>query len=301
MPCPGIRKKGVVILAEEGRSTLSRRDISLAFHEILSDIPDIYRRAEPLRKTFLNIILSHRIAYAENILHPDLWIVYPFYVSLIKHLYPRRDITILDWGGLYGHVTALLKEAGYENTRNYLLNIPSRYDLFRETFKFKTLYGKNPNHLDLPDHSHDIVISSGVLEHVREDGMGDERVILQEIRRILKPGGTFWIWYLPSKYSPSEALNRLTRRWHHTWLPGKREIISLLRQAGFQILFLSRHGFLPGTLKRGISPPLSPALMFKIDTRFATFPGLSFFAANFFIMAMKPGPHSSGESQTPAI
>jgi multiple sugar transport system substrate-binding protein len=101
-------------LAEEGRSTLSHRDISLAFHEILSDISDIYRRAEPLRKAFLDIILSHRIAYAENILYPDLWIVYPFYVSLIKHLYPRRDITILDWGGLYGHVTALLKEAGYE-------------------------------------------------------------------------------------------------------------------------------------------------------------------------------------------
>ena len=192
-----------------------------------------------------------------------------------------------------------MKKAGYGNACNYLLNIPSRYDLFRKAFQLKTIYGKNPNHLDLPDHSHELVVSSGVLEHVREDGKGDERRILREIHRVLKPGGTFWIWYLPSKYSLSEALSRLTRRWHHSRLFEKHQIISLLRQAGFEVLFLNRHGFLPGTLKRGVSPLLSSPLTFKMDTRFAALPGLSFFAANFFIIAVKPGLDSYEPLQGP--
>ena len=283
----------------KNRLTPTKKSILSASYKNLANTPSISRHAEPLRKAFLDIISTHQLAYTENIHHPDLWLVYPFYVSLIRHLYPHRDIAILDWGGLYGHVTALLKEAGYSNTCNYLLNIPSHYDLFRKAFQLKTLYGKNPNHLDLPDHSHELVISSGVLEHVREDGKGDERCILREIHRVLKPGGTFWIWYLPSKYSLSEALSKLTRRWHHSWLFEKREIISLLRQTGFEVLFLNRHGFLPGTLKRLLSPIFPPALMFKMDTRLATFPGLSFFAANFFIIAVKPGLDSYEPLQEP--
>ena len=75
----------------------------------------------------------------------------------------------------------------------------------------------------------------------------------------------------------------------------------MLRQAGFQILFLNRHGFLPGTLKRLLSPILSPPLMFKIDARLAAFPGLSFFAANFFIIAVKHGSNTSERLQNPEI
>jgi len=279
-------------LTVKNRSPLTIKDVLSAFYETLASIPAIYRQSGPLRKAFLDIISSHRIAYTDNIRHPDLWIIYPFYVSLIKRLYPSINTAILDWGGLYGHVTALLKEAGYDNICNYLLNIPRRYDLFQKAFQLKTVYGENPNHLNLPDHSYELVISSGVLEHVREDGIGDERRNLREIHRILTPGGTFWIWYLPSKYSLPEALSRLTGRWHHTRLFEKRQITTLLQQAGFQILFLSRHGFLPGTLKRLLSPIFPPALMFKMDTRFAAFPGLSLFAANFFIIALKPNPDS---------
>ncbi|RTZ92957.1 MAG: hypothetical protein DSY91_02865 [Deltaproteobacteria bacterium] len=237
----------------------------------------------------MKIIAAHHVAYADNIRHPDLWIAYPFFTALIKKLYPLRETSILDWGGLYGHVTVLLRKAGFENVHNYLLHYPPPYDLFRESFQIETLLGKDPNHIDVASASYDIVISSGVLEHVREDGIGDDTLILKDIHRVLKPGGTLWIWYLPSKYSASEAVNRLTGRWHHTFLYTRQKITSLLEKNGFQTLFLARHGFLPGALKRLISPPISPATLFKMDYTLANLPILRAIAANFFIIAGKVG------------
>ena len=68
----------------KNRLTPHKKSILSAFYENLANVPTIYRRAEPLRKAFLDIISTHQLAYTENIRHPDLWIVYPFYVSLIK-------------------------------------------------------------------------------------------------------------------------------------------------------------------------------------------------------------------------
>ncbi len=261
--------------------------LAQAFRAILKNSADIYAAAEPLRQIFLKLVETHQVPYTDNLRHPDLWIVYPCFTSLIERLYPSPDVTILDWGGLYGHVTTLLNRMGYKNVHNYLLDIPHCYEIFRQALHIETCYGHDPNLLSLPDASYDIVISSGVLEHVREDGKGEETLILSEIRRVLKPGGTFWIWYLPNRYSLSEALSRLTGRWHHRYRYSQRQITSLLREAGFDLLYLTRHGFLPGTLKRRISPPISVPSLFRSDMFLANLPFLKTLAANFLIISGK--------------
>ncbi len=268
---------------------LSPEAIASAFRDVMKNISAIHENTEPLRRAFMKIVDAHQVPFTDNLRHPDLWIVYPCFTTLVKKLYPSTATAILDWGGLYGHVTTLLKNLGYKTVHNYLLNIPENYKTFQQTFHIKTRYGRNPNHLDVPDAFYDIVISSGVLEHVREDGVGDEALVLADIMRVLKPGGTFWIWYLPSRYSPSEAFNRLTGRWHHAYLYNKREIVFSLQLAGFEILFLSRHGFFPGALKRNLAPPLSPATLFRLDTTLSNLPILRIFAANFLVIAKKPG------------
>jgi len=257
------------------------------FHETLRDSADITTAAEPLRQTFLLHVTRHQIPYTDNLRNPDLWIVYPCFTSILARMYPSPETMILDWGGLYGHVTALLKERGYKNVHNYLLDIPPSYEIFQRVFHLETRYGHDPNVLSLPDAAYDAVISSGVLEHVREDGKGKESLFLREIRRILKPNGTLWIWYLPNRYSLSEALSRFTGRWHHRYRYGQRQIVTILHRAGFDILFLIRHGFLPGTLKRRISPPLPVSSLFRADTLLANLPLLRFLSANFLIVARK--------------
>ena len=267
--------------------SINREAIAHALREILNDIPRIFEAAEPTRHAFMEIVETHHVPYTDNLRHPDLWIVYPCFTALIKKLYPSPSTAILDWGGLYGHVTALLTSLGYETVHNYLLNIPESYEIFQRTFRIETLYGRDPNRINVPDASYDIVVSSGVLEHVQEDGIGNETVILQDISRILKPGGTFWLWYLPSKYSPAEFFNRLTGRWHHAYLYGRRQIVTALQGAGFKVLFLSRHGFFPGALKRKLAPAISVPTLFKVDTVLANLPLLRLFAANFLVVARK--------------
>jgi len=266
---------------------LSPEKAARALREVLRNISRIHTDAEPLRRAFMEIVEGHHVPHADNLRHPDLWIVYPCFTALIKKLTPPPETAILDWGGLYGHVTTLLKGYGYKTVHNYLLNVPEKYPLFQKTFRIDTRFGRDPNRLSLPDDSYDIVISSGVLEHVREDGAGDEARILREIHRILKPGGTFWLWYLPSKFSPSETLNRLAGRWHHAFLYDRRKITSLLKEAGFQIILFSRHGFLPGALKRKLSPPVPVPTLFRLDFTLANFPLLRDLAANFLVIAQK--------------
>ena len=267
--------------------TLTKQSISSTLRDTLKKLDTIYKETEPLRQSFLKLIETHQIPYTDNIRHPDLWIVYPFFTSLLERLYSDKRIFILDWGGLYGHVTALLNKMGY-TVSNYLLYLPENYEIFQPSFQIETIYGKDPNHLNLPDASCDVVISSGVLEHVRDDGRGDENLILKEITRVLKPGGTFWIWYLPSRYSLSEVLSRFTGRWHHTHLFDEHRITSLLQRNGLQIIFLARHGLLPGTLKRRFLRFCSTASLFRLDMALANFPGLRTLGANFFIIARKP-------------
>ncbi len=274
-------------MSDTSMPPINSEAISRALREVLSDIPRIFEDAEPLRHAFMEIVEAHHVPYTDNLRHPDLWIVYPCFTALIKKLYPSPSTTILDWGGLYGHVTTLLKGIGYETVHNYLLNIPKDYEIFQQNFRIETRYGQDPNYIDVPDASYDLVISSGVLEHVREDGKGNEDLILTDIERVLKPGGTFWIWYLPSKYSPSESINRLAGQWHHTYLYSKHQIISSLQRAGFKILHLSHHGFFPGALKRRLTPAVSVPTLFKVDTSLANFPLLRLFAANFLVVAQK--------------
>ena len=269
----------------------TKQSITSTLRDILKKLDTLYRESESLRQSFLKQIETHQIPHTDNIRHPDLWIVYPFFTTLLGKLYPDKDISILDWGGLYGHVTALLNKMGY-TASNYLLNLPENYEIFQSAFQLATIFGKDPNRLSLPDTSCDVVISSGVLEHVRDDRLGDENLILKEIARVLKPGGTFWIWYLPSRYSLSEALSRLTERWCHTYLFDKYQITSLLQQNGFQVLFLARHGFLPGTLKRGVLHFCSLSSLFRLDMALANFPGLRTLGANFFVIARKPSPET---------
>ena len=260
------------------------------------EVSKLYR-SEPLinlRNEFIDLIADNRIPHAENILKTNDWVNYLYYCTLVRSLVSDRSARIIDWGGLYGHITMILKAMDFQNVSNYLLHQTPHYPLFEEKLKIPTLWGKDPNHLSLESDSVDVFISSGVLEHVREDGIGKEETILQEIHRVLKDKGLLFIWNLPARLGTSELLAMFIGRWHHQFRYREKEIVHLLRAAHFEILYRDKHKFLPGGLMNLLARRMAPNKLMKIDNALSRLFPFNIFARDFALVArkIKVGPRS---------
>jgi SAM-dependent methyltransferase len=78
--------------------------------------------------------------------------------------------------------------------------------------------------------SFDCVTSFGVLEHVESD-VGS----LSEIRRVLRPGGLFFVTFLPFRFSWTQALARLRGQHYHDRLYSLRKVEQLAALGGFTL------------------------------------------------------------------
>ncbi len=206
-------------------------------------------------------------------------------------LQQKRDGLIVDWGGQFGQMTAYLDELGYE-AENYVIDTVEEYKYFSHLVP-RLKIGKSPVFIPYRDKSALVLISCGVLEHVKESG-STEKESLKEIYRILKPGGFFFIFLLPNKYSMLEFLYNILHiifgRWHHLYKYSKKEIISLLESTGFEIIFYDREEFLPKVnfrLSRIGGKILSPRILFKLDWFVSHLPILNIFAQHHIIVVRK--------------
>jgi hypothetical protein len=242
-----------------------------------------------LRNQFIEIINRHQVAYAENILKTNNWVNYCYYCRLVRSLVTDPTALIIDWGGLYGHITMILRTMGYLNVYNYLLHQTPHYSLFEEQLKIPTLWGEDPNRLALKSNSVDSLISSGVLEHVREDGEGKEEIILKEIQRVLKKGGLFFIWNLPAKLGTSEILAMISGKWHHQYRYWKKEIVGLLENSNFEILYMDKHKFFPGAVMSLLERWIEPVNLLKFDHSLSRFFLFNTLARDFVVVARKAG------------
>lgn len=172
------------------------------------------------------------------------------YHALADDLAARKPGHVLDWGCGYGQVTALLCERGVDV-------VPFDY---RETLSEPTVaalerfpeiqahFSPEPVALPFEDGAFDTVVSCGVLEHVQDpDGS------LDEIRRVLRPGGTFYVTNLPNRYSYTERLARVLGRYYHGQLPNdrvytKRTAAELVERHRFDVRELRLVHMLPLTV-----------------------------------------------------
>ena len=157
---------------------------------------------------------------------------------------------VLDWGCGHGQVSALLQAAGVEvvslewdpDAAPGDVRTPPRHPEVRVRL--------TPDAVALPFDaaSFDAVLSMGVLEHVQDpDGS------LEEIRRVLRPGGTLYVFKLPNRRSYLEWVARRAGLYYHGSLPDDR--VYTLRQArelverhGFDVVEARRANMLPLTL-----------------------------------------------------
>jgi ubiquinone/menaquinone biosynthesis C-methylase UbiE len=172
------------------------------------------------------------------------------YRALARDIAARDPGQVLDWGCGWGQVTAMLREEGVDAAAfDYREDLDAPTTAPLERFpEIEAHLSPDPVALPFEDASFATVLSCGVLEHVV-----DPDASLEEIRRVLEPGGTFYITNLPNRYSYTERIARLLGLYYHGRLPNdrvytKRSVNELLARHGFVIEEFRRVHMLPLTL-----------------------------------------------------
>lgn len=203
------------------------------------------------------------------------------YRSLARDIARRQPGRVLDWGCGWGQMTALLRENGVETVAfDYRAGLDSpvteRLSRFPE---IEAQLSSQPVALPFESDSFDTVLSCGVLEHVP-----DPEGSLAEIRRILRPGGMFYLTNLPNRYSYTERGARILGRYYHGKLPDDRVYTvrtarALLERHGYQIAQIRRAHMLPLTL----GGPARPA--WALSCALERIPGVNLVATSLEVVA----------------
>lgn len=182
-----------------------------------------------------------------------------------RHVAPGA--TVLDWGCGNGHFSYHLARLGMRVVAFSFWSEPAVFERLAPEERARIAFvqgGHHPTRLPFEDARFDHVFSVGVLEHVRETG-GDEAASLSEIRRVLRPGGSFICCHLPNRLSWIEALNRLLHSGsplrdgelaYHAWRYDRAQIRALCAGAGLTPIELRTYGVLPRNPLMALPPSL---------------------------------------------
>jgi SAM-dependent methyltransferase len=216
------------------------------------------------------------------------------YEAIVRRITADAPRQILDWGCGYGQVSNLLWQAGIDVTSfDYQ---PDAEEAVRPLERYPHLSVRlsgEPRRLPFADGAFDAVLSCGVLEHVE-----DPDASLDEISRILLPGGTFYVFKLPNRASYLEAIARRVGLYYH----GTYKFDRVYDEGGARAL-LARHGFvvresrLTNILPLTLTGPLAQRAtrrIWRANQALSTIPGLMRFATNIELIAHN-GPAPCGQ------
>jgi SAM-dependent methyltransferase len=148
---------------------------------------------------------------------------------------------ILDWGCGYGQVSWLLKRRNLPVISCDVEERPAR-NLIGTLNEIDVLYLQDPVRLPYASGTFGAVLSVGVLEHV-----ADFEGSLQEVNRVLRPEGVFFVFMLPNRFSWAEFLATVRHRSVHPHKYTPRSISKFLGP-NFEIEKMWRRNFLPRNL-----------------------------------------------------
>jgi ubiquinone/menaquinone biosynthesis C-methylase UbiE len=211
------------------------------------------------------------------------------YEAVADEIAAARPGFVLDWGCGWGQVSALMIDRGlsvksfdYDGEGAAEAEVP--LERYPELTAFLTAESVK---LPYADATFDAVLSCGVLEHVaKPEGS------LDEIFRILKPGGQMFIYKLPNRRSYLEWIARKLGWYYHGkepfdtlyTLPGTRELVE---RHGFVVQRSALANMLPLTAGGEAANRVAP-LIWAVNRGLAKIPLLNLFATNVEVVAVKP-------------
>jgi SAM-dependent methyltransferase len=206
------------------------------------------------------------------------------YRAIARRIAADGHESVLDWGTGYGQVAKLLADEGVDVTPfEYKPDEPAGVRPLERYPELAAHSSHDPVALPFDDASFDAVLSCGVLEHVPDpDGS------LDEIHRVLRPAGTFYLYNLPNRTAYTERVARALGRYYHGQLPDDR--VYSLRSVRE---LLERHGFEARELRRAHMLPLvlggPPRLVWGVSSALERIPGLNLVATTIEGVAIARG------------
>lgn len=170
------------------------------------------------------------------------------YQAIVRRIAADAPDHILDWGCGHGQVSDLLWRAGLDVTAfDYRPEDPEGVVALEHYPHIRAHLSHEPRQLPFADGQFDAVLSCGVLEHVE-----DPDASLDEIRRVLIPGGKFYVYKLPNRSSYLEAIARRAGLYYHGALEHDR-----LYDIDSAVALLARHAFTIDEVRRANMLPLT--------------------------------------------
>jgi len=211
------------------------------------------------------------------------------YHSIARRIIRDGPRHVLDWGCGHGQIMDMLHRAGIRTTGlDYHPDAPTDGLVQLPHFPHLSAYiTSDPVKLPFPTGSFDAVLSCGVLEHV-----GDPGGSLDEIRRVLRPGGSFYVYKLPNQFSYLERIAKAFGIYYHGAWPDdrvytKRAAMSLLRSHHFTVVEFRRANMLPLTLDGRVATALTGAI-WAANRQIARVPVVNLVATNLELVATAP-------------
>jgi SAM-dependent methyltransferase len=213
------------------------------------------------------------------------------YDAIVAGIAADAPASILDWGCGLGQVSALLLEAGLNVSSFDYRGDGSPDDVVALPLfpQVRAHVSSDPRRLPYDDASFDAVLSCGVLEHVL-----DPEASLDELARVLKPGGTLYVYKLPNRFSYLEKIAKRIGLYYHGAEP--HELLytpasarALLERHGYTIRELRLANMLPLTLDVAVAQrPRVTSAVWAANRALARVPGLNRVATNVELVAAAP-------------
>jgi len=211
------------------------------------------------------------------------------YEAIADRIAADRPGLVLDWGCGWGQMTDLLRRRGVD-VRSFDFRPEVEAPGIRRLTRYPDLEAyietDDPVRLPYADSEFDAVLSCGVLEHVARPLDS-----LDELRRVLRPGGLLYVYKLPNRFSYLEAIARRLGLYFHgkaefDQIYDRRSAEALVRGHGFDITEFRRTNMLPLTISGRLATQAAGAI-WCANRALARIPGLNLAATNLELVAIR--------------